>query len=158
AITAIDDMGTIYRGVPALALAESASFESVATLLWEAQGDPFAAPPPAVSKDIADVMRKMQGGPAIERAMVMLAMANGTDAAGFNRSKEGRLATAARITRLTTAAIIGAPVSGVQIHRQIADAWLPHLSGAKKEAGADLLRRALVLLADHELNASTFTV
>src|SRR5262245_60216512 len=35
-ITAIDDLGMIFRGVPALALAESESFESVATLLWEA--------------------------------------------------------------------------------------------------------------------------
>ncbi len=158
AITAIDDMGMIYRGVPALALAESASFESVATLLWEAEGDPFAAAPPTVSQDIADVMRKMQSAPAVDRAMVMLTMANGLDAAAFNRSKEGRLATAARIVRLTTAAIVGAPVSGAPVHRQIIDAWAPSLIGAKKEAAADLLRRALVLLADHELNASTFTV
>jgi len=90
--------------------------------------------------------------------VVMLAMANGADTAAFNRSKEGRLATAARIVRLTTAAIVGAPVSAAPIHRQIVDAWAPALSGAKKEAAADLLRRALVLLADHELNASTFTV
>jgi len=157
-ITAIDDLGMIYRGVRALALTETATFEDVATLLWEAEGDPFAAPPPLVSKDIVDVMRKMNAGPAIERAMVMLAMANSADAAAFNRSKEGRLTTAARIVRLTTAAIVGAPVSGATIHRQIADAWLPSLSGTKKEAGADLIRRTLVLLADHELNASTFTV
>jgi citrate synthase len=159
AVSAIDDLGMIYRGVPALALAETATFENVATLLWEAEDeDPFAAPPPVVSKDIADVMRKMQSGPAIERAMVMLAMANGADAAAFNRSKQGRLLAGARVVRLATAAIIGASVSAAPIHRQIADAWLPGLSGAKKEAGADLLRRSLVLLADHELNASTFTV
>jgi len=158
AITAIDDIGPIYRGVPAVALAENASFESVATLLWDTDGDPFAAPAPIVGKDIADVMRKMQNAPAVDRAIVMLAMANSTDAAAFNRSKEGRLATAARIVRLTTAAIIAAPVSAAPIHRQIADAWAPSLSGAKKEAAADLLRRALVLLGDHELNASTFTV
>ena len=158
AITAIDDMGTIYRGVPALALAESASFESVATLLWQAEGDPFAAPPPVVGKDLGEIMRKMQSAPPVDRAVVMLAMANGADTAAFNRSKEGRLATAARIVRLTTAAIVGAPVSAAPIHRQIVDAWAPALSGAKKEAAADLLRRALVLLADHELNASTFTV
>jgi citrate synthase len=39
------------------------------------------------------------------------------------------------------------------LHRQIARAWAPDNKHA-----ADLIRRALVLLADHELNASTFTV
>ena len=117
--------------------AEAASFEHVATLLWEAEGDPFAAPPPNVGKDIADVMRKMQAGPAIERAMVMLAMANGADTAAFNRSKEGRIATATRVVRLVTAAIVGAPVSAAPIHKQIADVWTASLSGASL-SGASL--------------------
>src|SRR6266849_9770349 len=39
------------------------------------------------------------------------------------------------------------------LHLQIAKAWAPDNKHA-----ADLIRRALVLLADHELNASTFTV
>jgi citrate synthase len=43
--------------------------------------------------------------------------------------------------------------SAEPLHQQIARAWAP----GHKHA-ADLLRRTLVLLADHELNASTFTV
>jgi citrate synthase len=39
------------------------------------------------------------------------------------------------------------------LHKQIARAWAPRHSHAE-----DLIRRALVLLADHELNPSTFTV
>jgi citrate synthase len=39
------------------------------------------------------------------------------------------------------------------LHLQIAKAWAP-----QHKRSADLIRRALVLLADHELNASTFTV
>jgi citrate synthase len=39
------------------------------------------------------------------------------------------------------------------LHLQIARSWAP-----KNKHAADLIRRALVLLADHELNASTFTV
>ncbi|MBC9884185.1 citrate/2-methylcitrate synthase, partial [Bradyrhizobium sp. INPA01-394B] len=38
------------------------------------------------------------------------------------------------------------------LHQQIARAWAPDNKHAP-----DLIRRALVLLADHELNASTFT-
>ena len=43
--------------------------------------------------------------------------------------------------------------SAEPLHLQIAKAWAPDNKHA-----ADLIRRALVLLADHELNASTFTV
>src|SRR5207244_11691913 len=45
----------------------------------------------------------------------------------------------------SAAAIIGAPV-----HRQLAARW------RLDDVGADLVRRILVLLADHELNASAF--
>ena len=39
------------------------------------------------------------------------------------------------------------------MHEQIVRAWAPNHTHA-----GDLIRRALVLLADHEFNASTFTV
>jgi citrate synthase len=46
-------------------------------------------------------------------------------------------------------AVAGGPGEG-PIHQRLARAW------GCDEGGADLIRRALVLLADHELNASTF--
>jgi citrate synthase len=49
--------------------------------------------------------------------------------------------------------MIGAAPSADLLHRQIARAWSPGHKHAE-----DLIRRALVLLADHELNPSTFTV
>ena len=55
--------------------------------------------------------------------------------------------------RLLVATMLGRAPSAAPLHLQLADAWAPD----NKDAG-DLLRRALVLLADHELNASTFTV
>jgi citrate synthase len=48
--------------------------------------------------------------------------------------------------------MLNAEPSSEPLHQQIAQAWAPD----NKHAG-DLIRRALVLLADHELNASTFT-
>ena len=56
--------------------------------------------------------------------------------------------------RLLTAAMLGTKPSAVALHRQVAEAWVP---GEKKRA-EPLFRRALVLLADHELNPSTWTV
>jgi citrate synthase len=48
---------------------------------------------------------------------------------------------------------LNAEASAEPLHLQIAKGWAPDHKHA-----ADLIRRALVLLADHELNASTFTV
>ena len=58
-----------------------------------------------------------------------------------------------RILRLVVATMLNRSSSGEPLHLQIAGAWAPDNKHA-----ADLIRRALVLLADHELNASTFTV
>jgi len=55
--------------------------------------------------------------------------------------------------RLVVATMLNTTPSADPLHLQIAQAWAP----TNKHA-ADLIRRALVLLADHELNASTFTV
>src|SRR4029077_11438011 len=75
------------------------------------------------------------------------------DPRAYNSVAEGRAATGARILRLVTAAMIGAEPSADPIHKQIARAWAPGHA-----YGEELIRRALVLVADHELNASTFTV
>ncbi len=57
------------------------------------------------------------------------------------------------VVRLVIATMLNGTSSGEPLHLQIAKAWAPDNKHA-----ADLIRRALVLLADHELNASTFTV
>src|SRR5260370_38915372 len=58
-----------------------------------------------------------------------------------------------RILRLVVATMLNRSSSGEPLHLQIGSAWAPDNKHA-----ADLIRRALVLLADHELNSSTFTV
>src|SRR6185369_13306613 len=57
---------------------------------------------------------------------------------------------AAAIARL--AAGLGVAPGKAPLHQRLAKAW--SLTGK----GVDLIRRALVLMADHELNASTFAV
>src|SRR6266446_5057540 len=68
-------------------------------------------------------------------------------------SGEMRAMVGGRILRLVIATMLNGTSSGEPLHLQIAKAWAPDNKHA-----ADLIRRALVLLADHELNASTFTV
>src|SRR5437667_218649 len=75
------------------------------------------------------------------------------DPPAFTRAAEGRAMVGGRILRLVIATMLNGTSSGEPLHLQIAKAWAPDNKHA-----ADLIRCALVLLADHELNASTFTV
>lgn len=59
---------------------------------------------------------------------------------------------AARLLRRVAEAAAGARLQGRPIHAVFARAW------GLNPVGADLVRRALVLSADHELNASAFAV
>lgn len=153
-VSTITEDGPVYRGVLATVLAESATFEQAAGLLWDAKtSDPFAKENlPRISNAMA---RIMAGGGArpFERTVATLALATEVDAAAYNTTAEGRASTGAKILRLVTAAMLGTHPGGAPIHEQIVDAWSLDHPHAK-----DLIRRALVLLADHELNASTFTV
>lgn len=153
-VATITEAGPIYRGVPVVALAEAATVEQAATLLWDARrADPFDADNLPV---FDDAMRAILAASAeakpLPRAIAVLALATDADPRAHNRSAEGRAATGARVMRLVTAAILGTAPSPLPIHRQVASAW-----AKDHPAAEDLLRRALVLLADHELNASTWT-
>jgi citrate synthase len=155
AISTITVDGPIYRGVKATELSQSASFEQAATLLWDSKSaDPFAKSNlPVVSPAMRKILDATKDAPPIDRAVAVLSQAADADPRAYNSVSEGRAATGARILRLAVAAMIGAEPSADPLHKQIARAWAP-----KHKHAEDLIRRALVLLADHELNASTFTV
>ena len=86
------------------------------------------------------------------QAISMLSIAGERDLKGLNLSDRGIAETGARIVRLLTAGFSGHPVSDRPIHEQFAQAW------RLNDAGADIIRTALILTADHELNTSAFTV
>jgi len=153
-VATITEAGPVYRGVPAVALAEAATVEQAATLLWEARrADPFdAANLPVLDEAMRAILAAANEAKPLPRAIAVLALASDADPRAHNRSAEGRAATGARVMRLVTAAILGTEPSAQPIHRQVASAW-----AKDHPAAEDLLRRALVLLADHELNASTWT-
>ena len=155
AVSTITEDGPIYRGVKATALAENASFEQAATLLWDSQSsDPFAkSNMPVISPAMRRILDATKDAPPIDRAVAVLSMATEADPRAYNSVSEGRAATGARILRLAVATMIGGEPSADPLHKQIARAWAPQHRHAE-----DLIRRALVLMADHELNSSTFTV
>ncbi len=155
AVSCLSEEGPIYRGVLAVELARHATLEQTATLLWDESGsDPFAAQNlPIVSAAMEAVQAAGRAQPPLVRAITQLALASEGDLAAYNRSHEGRARIGARLLRLITSAVLDRPPSATAVHRQLAVAWAPDHHGAE-----DLLRRALVLLADHELNPSTWTV
>lgn len=155
AVSTITAEGPIYRGVKATTLSETATLEQTATLLWDSKSsDPFAkSNMPVISPAMRKIMDATEDAPPIDRAIAVLSQATEADPRAYNMVSEGRAATGARIVRLVVATMIGAEPSADPLHKQIARAWAP-----KHKHAEDLIRRALVLLADHELNASTFTV
>src|SRR6195256_1125625 len=154
-ISTITEDGPIYRGVNCIELAEKGTLEHAATLLWDVTGvDPVAAEnDPLVSEEMRAVAEAARRAAPIDRAIAVLALAASADPRAFTRAADGRAMVGGRILRLVVPTMLNSPSSPQPLHLQIAKAWAPDNKHA-----ADLIRRALVLLADHELNASTFTV
>lgn len=147
-LTLIAEDGPWYRGHSALDLAESFSLEAVAGLLWACDSDPFATPPPPA------LPVPPEGCAPLERLMLALAAYPLLDPAAYTRSPALLPVKGAGLLRLGVAALLGQPVPSAEpVHRQIAAAF--DLQG---DATADLIRTALVLSADHELNTSAFAV
>jgi citrate synthase len=155
AISTITEEGAIYRGVNCVDLAETDTLEHAATLLWDVTGvDPFAPDNcPEVSDEMRAIAEAARRAAPIDRAIAVLALATSADPGAFTRATEGRAMVGARILRLLVATMLNTTPSAEPLHLQIAGVWAPDNKHAP-----DLIRRALVLLADHELNASTFTV
>ena len=155
AIATITEDGPIYRGVNCIDLAEKDTLEHAATLLWDVTGvDPFSRDNcPLVSGEMRAVAEAARHAAPIDRTIAVLALAASADPRAFTRAADGRAMVGGRILRLVIATMLNRTSSPEPLHLQIAKAWAPDHKHA-----ADLIRRALVLLADHELNASTFTV
>src|ERR1700750_2307571 len=155
AIATITEEGAIYRGVNCVDLSEKDTLEHTATLLWDVTGvDPFASDNrPHVSDEMRAIAEAARRAAPIDRAIAVLALATSADPRAFTRAPDGRAMVGARIVRLLVATMLGRSGSPEPLHMQIAQAW-----AADNKHAPDLIRRALVLLADHELNASTFTV
>jgi citrate synthase len=154
-IATITEAGAIYRGVNCVDLSQKDTLEHTATLLWDVTSvDPFAPDNcPQISEAMRTIAQAAQRAAPIERAIAVLALASSADPRAFTRAPDGRAMVGGRIVRLLVATMLGRLPSAEPLHLQIAQAW-----AADNKHASDLIRRALVLLADHELNASTFTV
>jgi citrate synthase len=138
AITCVARGRLWYRGEDADVLAQTAKLEDVARLLW-ACGDARFPPQRWVIPE----------GQPLDLMFAALAHRVSRDAAMRGRAAVDLYIEAASILDLMVDVVAGGPGYGA-IHQRLARAW------NCRRKGADLIRKALVVLADHELNASTF--
>jgi citrate synthase len=154
-ITLVADGRLLYRGHDAMDLAQSASLEEIAALLWECSTRRITDAPavPFATAQWAAWLKLWSDSTPLDRALVLLPAAAAQMPRVWALGRDAQLDTACAVMRLLAAAMISAAPSNEPLHRQLALAW--HVRN-RQQAG--LLRAALVACADHELNASTFTV
>lgn len=142
-ISHILDGRLLYRGCDATTLAESATLEAAASLLWDdnARGY-FQQDAPVLPQGLASA----PDATPLARAMLAMAMLSSLPAPA------DLLQSGPALMRILAAALLQTAPSALPLHRQLAQAWNADTDQT------ELLRAALVLLADHELNASTFAV
>ena len=135
-LSTIENGRLLYRGQDAVELSETATLERIAALLWDAE--PFQLP--ARSRAVA---------PSMHAAFLAMAERAAGDAPSIGRSELILRVEAISVLASLAGALAGGRSATEPLHVALAVAW-------DRAGAADIIRRVLVLLADHELNASTF--
>lgn len=152
-ITLIEQGRLYYRGEDAVDWARAHTLEETAALLWQYPADAaFAAHAVEAAPVLPDLQQRMAGQPCENTLLPLFTVASDDAAtAAWQQSPERLAAGCGALLRLLAACLLGTAPDKAPIHLQCAQAW------ALDAQGADLVRMALVLCADHELNASGFT-
>jgi citrate synthase len=155
-ITLIDGHRLYYRGHDAVGLSRSRSLEEVASLIWTGGFDAHFPPQrnqgtlPARAANSALIVGAGDR-PFVARAQALLAGASARDPLAFDLRATGVVLSGWRILELLTRTAMRSGAAAATIEQTLAAAW------GVSARGVDLLRSALILCADHELNVSSFT-
>lgn len=152
-ITLIESGRLFYRGVDALDLAATASLEDVAALLWQRdERSAFGHPAPAAPPVLRTLFRHYADQRAEQALLPLFAVASDdAPTAIWQQSAVRQAQGCGDLVRILAACLLRTPPDAAPVHVQCARAW------GVGPSGAELIRMALVLCADHELNASSFT-
>jgi citrate synthase len=152
-ITLIHDGKLYYRGQDVLRLAETASLEQVAELLWTVEpaerGQLFEQPATLSLRQLARL--RTRAADPLASLQAALPMAGAMDPASYDLRPAAVRQTGARILRLLTTIVAGHQ-SRAPVHLALQARWAP-----KRAVVGEAIRMALVVCADHELNVSAFT-
>jgi len=158
AISLIADNQLYYRGHDAQHLAQKATVEQVAALIWvgslTAEVPGLNDPEPAsLSPRLQAVRQHLVDLPPVEQFQSLLPLAASDDLAGFDLRPIAVAQTGARVLHLFVTIAVGeSTTSNNSIAQRLQQGWVPDDPQAAK-----LISAALILCADHELNVSSFT-
>jgi len=155
-VSKLHEDGPSYRGVPAVSLVASASYEEVADLLWNAEPGPWVAAPEAV-----DVAAKASFA-ARDRIRLAVVVAGATDPLRADLRPTAVTRSARRLIATAVQALNAGPTPEAddeQAEVSIAERLSRRLGAPK--VTPELVRAVnavMVLLADHEIAPSTLVV
>ena len=172
ALSTVVDGRLYYRGKDAVGLSDSETLEGVASLLWGAEAVDFDLAWRQWEQNTRMLPSRTRDGNCsdtphtgcLQRAFLALGRRAGTDISSYGRAlpvlqaeATGVLVTLAAAMLEAEGAVLRQSAAADGIGRQRSRALHERIAAALgRPAAADVLRRALVLIADHELNASTF--
>lgn len=148
AISTIERGRLWYRGIDAIHLARTSQLEDIAGLLWETGDEKINLS--AVNLQPAPSRNDIG---SLEPGIIAMAMRSVTDLPTQGRTLAALREEAQSVLGTLVGAMFGTHVltAGGSISTQIARAW-------KRPGAEPHIRHVLCLLADHELNASTFAM
>lgn len=148
-ITLIADGTLYYRGHEVATLARTRTIEEVASLVWTGSfdADIFGTPLHVVAGG-----RSVENLPFVNRAEAMLALVAARDPLAYDFRARAVAQTGWRIMNLLTSVAAESSTLQPTIDETLSMHWAP-----KSAHAADVIRAALILCADHELNVSSFT-
>ncbi|HWM66308.1 MAG TPA: citrate synthase [Steroidobacteraceae bacterium] len=153
-ITLLTERGLYYRGRDVAELAETDTFESVAALLWES--DPravFGKSLPSAPASLAKLRRSLADLTVLEQALALFPLIERANPRSYDLSKAGFARTGADLSRWFAAIVVGANgPSETPVHEFIA------ASLGAPQGFADIIRRLLIVAADHEFDPTTYAV
>lgn len=159
AISLIEGGRLYYRGQDAVRLSDTATLEEIAALLWDAETTAVAGPTGAEQANfVGAAWRRLD---PIARCQVRLAAMADASPPIVDLTRPALADAGQRILSEMVGCLIERRPASMPAPNQLAHWQLAHWQLARHwqldETGADLLRRCLVLVADHELNTSTLT-
>jgi citrate synthase len=148
-ITLISADKLYYRGHDVVELASRRSVEEVASLIWTGS---FESDVAATELHVVAGGRSLEGLPFITRAQSMLPLVAARDPLALDLRPRAVAQTGWRILNLLTSVAVESSELEETIEQTLRRHWATRAPHA-----AELLRAALIVCADHELNVSSFT-
>src|ERR1700722_460490 len=153
-ITFITQQGPHYRGENAVRLSETRSVEDVAALLWQAdRSSVFTNALPNAPARLSEMLQLFSGTSAADRATAVFPFIEIANPRAYDLTRDGMCQTGVDVLRWLAAFLIKTPCPvSDPLHITVARGL-----GASADM-SDLIRRVMVLSADHGFEPGTYAV